>query len=153
MVEDARIRLALVRLYLDQGRALDAEVQLEAADELLQSHPHLFRMERDALWARLDIQRGAYETAFKRLRKTLRRAAPQGEPRTWRALLWQLQLNSEREAMTEAYALLAIAALETGRRGECDWAFDEARNRGVDLSLLQRSWRRDRLFDPATTPR
>jgi len=36
--------------------------------------------------------------------------------------------------MTEAYGLLAIAALETGHKSEHRWAADEAAGRGVDIS-------------------
>jgi hypothetical protein len=93
-------------------------------------------MERDALRSRLEIQRGEYGAAFKRLKKTLRLAAPLSGPRTWNALLWQLQLNSERLAMTEAFTLLAIAAHETGQDEESRWAMREARDRGADISLL-----------------
>ena len=91
----------------------------------------------EALSGRLEVQNGDYAAAFKRLKKTLRLASPRGGPRTWRRLLLQLRLKSERMAVTEAYLLLAIAALETGHREELSWAIQEARERGVDVSPLE----------------
>ena len=40
--------------------------------------------------------------------------------------------------MSEAYALLAIAARETNHPEELRWATSEARERGVDISMLDR---------------
>ena len=71
-----------------------------AVDDGVLGAGHRFRMERDTLRSRLDIKRGDYLTAFKRLKKTFRLASSQRSPRTWSALLWKIQLNSERLAMT-----------------------------------------------------
>ena len=136
--EDARIRLALARLYIDQGRLDEASDQLEAVDELLGPSDPAWRMDRDTLASRIDIRRGDHASAYKRLKKTLRHASPRGGPRTWRAMLREMQLKSERMAMNEAYALLAIAAWETHHPEELSWARSEAHERGVDVSLLDR---------------
>lgn len=135
-IEDARIHLALARLYLDQRRHTEAEAELSRADELIGPDRQLFRMERDALGGRLEIQRGDFAAAYRRLKKTMRLAGPRRGPRTWSSLLWQVQLNSERRAVIEGFALLAIAAHETGAADDFAWAAEEARYRGVDLSPL-----------------
>jgi tetratricopeptide (TPR) repeat protein len=139
-VQDLRIRLALTRLYLDQGRMAEAEQALDRIDgELDDGERGFFRMQRDALRGRLEILRGKYEQAYKRLRKTLRLASPRRVRVPWRNLILQLQLNTERAAVTEAYALLAIAAHETGNEDTFLWALNESRVRRVDVSLLEPS--------------
>ena len=45
--------------------------------------------------------------------------------------------KSERQAMTDAYALLAVASRETGHVEDYEWAMAGARERGVDLTGLQ----------------
>jgi hypothetical protein len=132
-IEDARIRLGLARLCLDQGRGDEAAAQLSALDELLGDERELFRVERDALRGRLDVQRGHYAAAYARLKKTLHVLEPRRGPQSWRARLEQLQLTSERLALTEAYALLAVAARETGNVEDFAWAAAEARQRGASL--------------------
>jgi hypothetical protein len=99
----------------------------------------MFRMERDALWARLELATGEPRAAYERLNKTMRLAAPRGGPRNWAALLWQVRLNSERLAVTEGFALLAIAAHEAGERDVFAWAVERARDRGADVSRLERA--------------
>ena len=134
--EDTTIRLSLARLYLDQGQTDRAETELDAVEELLDGDKNQFRMARDSLRSRLEIQRGEYRSAFKRLKKTLRMAAPRHAVRTWRARAWQSRLTSERLAMTDAYVLLAVAAHETGQLSDLQWAIEGARGRGADLSAL-----------------
>jgi hypothetical protein len=137
-VQDLRIRLGLARLYMDQGRDGEAEAALDRIDrELENGDRRIFRMQRDALRSRLEILRGEYEPAYRRLKKTLRLASPRRVRVPWRNLILQLQLNTERAAVTEAYTLLAIAARETGNRDAFDWALHESRGRGVDVSLLE----------------
>jgi tetratricopeptide (TPR) repeat protein len=135
--EDATIRLGLARLYLDQRRLEDAEAELDAVDVWAERRdPLRFRMERDVLRGRLEIARGDAASALRRLRKTLKLAATERED--WRHMVWRLQLNSERTAVAEGFALLAVAALETRDEGVLEWAMQHARQRGVDLSPLQR---------------
>jgi hypothetical protein len=135
---DVRIRLALARVYLDQGRIFEAERALDAVDAELEAWDRvLFRMQRDALRSRLEILRGDYQPAFRRLKKTLRLASPRRLRVPWRSLILRIQLNTEREAVTEAYSLLAIAAHETGNREVLRWALQEARDRQVDVSRLE----------------
>jgi hypothetical protein len=94
--DDASIRLALARLYVRQQRVEDAQVELDAVADLLESDRVTFRVERDVLQSRLEIARGSYEPAFRRLKKTLKLAAPREGARGWRAALWKVQLASGR---------------------------------------------------------
>jgi hypothetical protein len=102
----------------------------------LESDRVSFRVERDVLQSRLEIARGSYEPAFRRLKKTLKLAAPREGARGWRAALWKVQLASEQLAVIEAYMLLAVAAYETGHTEDARWAAQEAREHGADLRAL-----------------
>jgi len=136
-VEDYKIRIALARLRLDQGRDLEAATALDEIDsELNGGDRMLFRVEREALRSRIEIRRGDYSPAYKRLKRTLRQALPRGMTTRLRDLLWQAQLNAERSAVTESFSLLAIAAHATGNGHEYRWALREARERGVDVSAI-----------------
>jgi hypothetical protein len=138
-VEDARIRLDLVRLYLDQERDAEALVELDLVERRLgDSGRATFRMERDALRSLLDVRRGDPAAAHQRLRKTLRQASVRSG-RSWRSVMLQLQLGAERAATGEAYALLAIAAVETGHAADARWALAEAAERGIDVAELARA--------------
>ncbi len=140
-LEDLRIRLSLVRLHLQRDRLADAAAELGAFEDALPSDERsLLRMEREVLWARLDMRRGDSSAALRRLKRTLRSAAapPRGQ-QDWRDLPLQSQLQSERLALTEAYALLAVAAHELGATADLAWALGEARERGADVSLLAHS--------------
>ena len=136
--QDVQIRLALARLWLEQrepeaARAVLAEVERDVAawDRAFCS------MEREALRARADILRGHYQPAYHRLKKTLRRVEPAARPPTPREQLARRRLSAEGAAVSEAYALLAIAAHETGDLSTRDWALREAQARGVDASPLE----------------
>jgi hypothetical protein len=135
--EDAAIELALARLYIDQDRDAEAERRMTRVDDLLVGDEDTYRMERDAVWARLDLRSGRYDEAYRRLKKTMRLAAPEREPLRWQARLMRLRLKSERQAMTDAFALLAVASRETGRVEDYEWAVAGARERGVDLGGLR----------------
>ena len=49
----------------------------------------------------------------------------------------QVRLNTERQAVVEGFALLAVAAYEAGKPEEFEWALMEAKERGVDLSAVE----------------
>jgi aminopeptidase N len=134
--EDARIHLDLARLYLDQARLEPAGEQLQRAEDLLASDSARFRMEREVLASRLDVRNRDYDSAYRRLRKTLRLMSTGDAVRSWRSMRVRLRLSSEREAVREAFALFAIAALETDNPEDLAWANREARDRGVDVLLL-----------------
>jgi len=134
---NAEIRLALARQYLDQRRDSEAQAELQVVEGLLAPARQIFRVERDVLQSRLDLRRGNYADAFRRLKKTLRIAAPRGGARGWQGVLWSLQLSSERLAISEAYALLAIAAYEIDDDEEMLRALQEAEGHDVDVSELR----------------
>ena len=137
--EDAAIQLALARLYIAMDRDDQATARMGAVDELLAEDDDTYRMERDTVWARLELRNGRYDEAYQRLKKTMRLAAPEREPLRWQARLVRLRLLSERQAMTDAYALLAVASRETGHVEDYEWAMAGARERGVDLTGLQQN--------------
>jgi tetratricopeptide (TPR) repeat protein len=136
--QNAKIHLALARICVDQDREDEALEQIEAAERLLGPDTLAFRVERDALRSRIDVRRGEFESAYRRLKNTFRQASPRG-PVSWQALMGKLQLTGERLAMTEAFALHAVAAFETGDDDEMRWALREARERGADVSALERA--------------
>lgn len=136
-LENLRIRLSLVRLHILRDRLDEAAAELGAFEDTLGGDERdLLRMEREVLWARLDMRRGDLPAALRRLKRTLRSAAPPRDHRDWRDLPLPMQISSERLAMTEAYALLAVAAHEIGADADLAWALGEARERGADVSLL-----------------
>ena len=136
-VQNLKIRLALVRLHTEQGREEEALAALDEIDRELASNQMMFRMQRDALRSRMEIRQGRYDAAYRRLKKTLKLASPRNDRTSWRNVWWQYRLNTERSAVTEAFSLLAIAAHEAGNEEVFLWALREARNRGVDVRLLE----------------
>jgi hypothetical protein len=133
---DADILLSLAGLCLDQQQLDEAGARLDAVEMLLQADSVTYRMRRDALASRLDIARGDHDAAYRRLKRTLKLAAPRRQAQEPRARMWKAQFAAEREALTEAYALFAIASHETGHQDDFRWALAEARERGVDLDAL-----------------
>ncbi|HEX7181859.1 MAG TPA: M1 family aminopeptidase [Thermoanaerobaculia bacterium] len=106
-VLNALIELSRARLFLDLGRDEDAEASLDRAQKVLgKDHDSI-----ELLQSRLDVRRGSYDRAFRRLRKG---GAGSGE----------------------TYALLAIAARETGHTEYLEEALKKARENGADLALL-----------------
>jgi hypothetical protein len=114
-VETVRLRLALARLYLQQGREGEATAALDAIDrELAGDGERSFRVERDALRSRIDLRHGGHAAALRRL-----------------------AAGGEQAALAEAYALLAVAAEMAGAEEDLRWALREARGRGVDVSAFR----------------
>jgi hypothetical protein len=132
--ENASIRLTLARLYIDQGQDDRAEQQMIVADELLAERVWDRRLERQVLWARLELRDGRPESVYKRLKPTLGLALT-GRGRS-RDRQTQLQLRAERLALTDAYALLAVAAYQTRHMTDYEWALAGALEQGVDMSQL-----------------
>ncbi|MEM7585326.1 MAG: M1 family aminopeptidase [Acidobacteriota bacterium] len=111
---DARVRLQLARLYLDQGRPADARATLEQ----LGKHSGGAGRNYLAPWvrnleARLAIHSNDFERALKLLRKKLERGG------------------------TERLLLLAIAARETGNDNLYETAVTLAGSQGADASALE----------------
>jgi hypothetical protein len=138
-VENLRVRLALVRMWIDQDRDAEAAQLLDATEASLQpDQREQFALERDVLRSRLEIRNGDPASARRRLKRMLRVLDPWAG-RDWRDLMWQPRLGAERQALDEAQALLAIAAHATGRSTDYARAAAAARARGVDLELLERA--------------
>ena len=113
---DAQIDLSRARLYLDQGRTADAQAAFDRAYRVLGPYGGWIKEELKILESRLEMSRGAYDKAFKRLRKGLLRNGEIGS--------------------AEGYVLLAIAAQATSHKEEFDEAVKEARENGADVSAL-----------------
>lgn len=116
---DAWIELRRARLYLDQGRDEEAQASFDRARKVLASYNYWFDEDLKVIESRLDIRRGDYERAFKRLNKGLLRRGT---------------LDS-----TESFVLLAIAAQATGHTAELEEAMEAAKENGADLELLGKS--------------
>ena len=113
---DALIELERARLWLDRGRDQDARGAFDRARKPLSGYGGWIEEELAVIEARLDIQQGEAERAFKRLRKrVLRHGSVDG---------------------TEGYVLLAIAAQSTGHGEELKEALETAKENGADVSLL-----------------
>jgi tetratricopeptide (TPR) repeat protein len=113
---DAWIELHRARLYLDQGRDGEAQASFDRSRKVLASYSFWFEEDLKVIESRLDIRRGDYERAFKRLNKGLLRRGT---------------LDS-----TESFVLLAIAAQATGHTQELKEATEAAKENGADLALL-----------------
>lgn len=114
---NGRIHLAHARIAVDRGREAEALAALEKAKKGLR--PLLGSWvdeEMKVLESRLDLRRGDYERAFKRLNKTL--------------------LKREDSDSVESFVLLAIAAQKTGHAEELKKAKEAVRDSGSDLSAL-----------------
>lgn len=109
-VMNARIELSRARLFLEQGKDREAADALERAERVYRDGEE-FKL----LQARLDVRRGDYPKAFQRLRKGLKTG----------------DLYS-----SEGYALMAIAAHESGHREEYEKALKKAREGGADVGAL-----------------
>jgi hypothetical protein len=102
---DSRIQLGLARIALDRGQDAEAQAALDRAKKTLSSVTGGWAEEDiRVIESRLDLRRGDYDRAFKRLNKAL--------------------LKREDSDTTESYVLLAIAAQKTGHADELKKAKD-----------------------------
>lgn len=137
--ENTAIHLRLAELYLDTGRSAAAVEALDAAEQLV-SGPMFQRwyvVDRELLRARLELEQGDYRAAYRRLSRHVYLEFVQryGEP-----IADALRRRRFLEGTTrrrEAYAMLAIAAHETGEAAVARKALDEAATRMVDMSALR----------------
>ncbi len=113
---NAQIEISRTRLYLDQGRHAEAKESFDRARRLMGDYRGWFSEELKILESRLEMSRGVYDKAFKRLNKGLLRGGG---------------LDS-----TEGYVLLAIAAKQTSHKEEFDKAVKQAKENGADVSVL-----------------
>jgi tetratricopeptide (TPR) repeat protein len=109
---DGQIELSRARLFLDRGDEAAADSALDRAQRALGDDNETIRVLR----ARLEVRRGDYERAYKRLRKGV--------------------IASETLDTSEAYVLLAIAAQKTGNTEDFAKALKWAKETGADLAAL-----------------
>lgn len=115
---DARVRLELARLRLDEGEIGKAEAEVVAAEQGLSGSARRALEGRLAVArSRLEVLKGDFEPVYKRLRK---------------AILRRGDIDS-----TEAYLLLGIAAAATDHPEDLDAVLEAARKKGADVSLLE----------------
>lgn len=116
---NAQIHLELARIRMSSDRDEAAESSLASAIETLDaSEQEWIEDDLNLLEARLEIRRGDYDKAYRRLRKNV--------------------FKHKRLGSAESYLLLAIAARETGNESEFEKALAEARRKGADVSRLLR---------------
>jgi hypothetical protein len=109
---NAWIELSRARLHLDQGDEAAAEAAIGRAQRTLGEDSETVRVLR----ARLEIRRGEYDKAYRRLRKGV--------------------IASETLDTSEAYVLMAIAAHRTGHADEFAKVLKWAKETGADMSAL-----------------
>jgi hypothetical protein len=109
---NAWIELSRARLHLDHGDEAAAEAAIGRAQRTLGDDDPNVRVLR----ARLEIRRGDYEKAYRRLRKGV--------------------IASETLDTSEAYVLLAVAAQKSGHADDFLRALKWARDTGADVSAL-----------------
>jgi hypothetical protein len=109
---DGRIQLSRCRLLLDQGKDEEAVKAFDQARHVRGMSDSDVTLAQ----ARIEVRHGDYEKAFRRLRKGV---SAEGD------------LESG-----EGYALLAVAARNTGHTEELEKALKKARESGVDVTVL-----------------
>ena len=109
---NAWIELSRARLHLDQGDEAAAEAAIGRAQRTLGEDYATVRVLR----ARLEIRRGDYEKACRRLRKGV--------------------IASETLDTSEAYVLMAVAAQKSGHADDFAKALKRAKDTGADVSAL-----------------
>ena len=109
---NAWIELSRARLHLDHGDEAAAEASIGRAQRTLREDDPMVRVLR----ARLEIRRGDYEKAYRRLRKGV--------------------IAYEALDTSEAYVLLAVAAQKAGHADDFLRALKWAKDTGADVSVL-----------------
>jgi len=118
--EQGRLRAALARLYLDQGRPDEARAELEQLQRTLAHDRGALWFDREVLVARIDLADGKAADAFHRLRRLLGRDADEA-PRV------------RADLAAEGWSLLAVAAHAVGEHEIQSTALAIARSRGADV--------------------
>jgi tetratricopeptide (TPR) repeat protein len=109
---NGRIELSRARLFLDRGDEAQADASLDKAQRALGDDDDTIQVLR----ARLEIRRGDFEKAYRRLRKGV--------------------LGTEDLDTSEAYALLAVAAQKAGHADDLAKALKKAKETGADVAVL-----------------
>jgi len=109
---NALIEISRASSLMDLDRDDEADTAISRARRGVQTVRAYILLDR--MEARLEVRRGRYEKAYRLLRRG----------------------DRPEELDAQDYALLAIAARETGRTEEAEKALKKARERGVDVTML-----------------
>ena len=113
---NSALHLSLARLYIDQGKEAEGAAELKQANKSLDREWREFIDDEVALLqSRIDVRHGDYAAAYDRMSK---------------------HLKEERPGTAEAFALLAIAAKQSGQTAELQRSIDMARQLGVDVTAI-----------------
>jgi Peptidase family M1 domain len=118
--EQGRLRAALARVCLDQGRLDEARAELEQLESTLANDRGALWFDREVLAARIDLEDGKAADAYQRLRRLLGRNANEA-PRV------------RADLAAEGWSLLAVAAHAVGEHEIRSTALAIARSRGADV--------------------
>jgi tetratricopeptide (TPR) repeat protein len=130
--QNVTIHLGLARLHIDEGDDDGARREMEAAEALLDRNSNFELPARLILRSWLQIREGKCKPAYEALSDYLRI-----RPREKKQDLEQVAPEvREQHRDADAYALLAVAAYETGHRSVAEKALKAARDRQADMSVL-----------------
>jgi len=139
-LQDCLSQIGLARVYLEQERDADARLALDRAEGMLTGlDKDYFRSSRQGIRCHLDLRRGEYESAYGVLSKWLRLDIPvqEGESTADAMRRSKFKSGSRRWGNGLAYAMLAVAAFETGHEDVAFEALKEAEDRGADMDALR----------------
>jgi len=134
---DADIHLCLAELYLDRRRDGEAPAELEAAEKLLVGvESEMYSARRKDIRSRLDLLEGKADAVYGRLSRILYLEFLQRADESTADSLRRVKFGEGRPGTGAEYAMLAVAAHETGNEAVCEQAREEAAKLGVDLAAL-----------------
>jgi hypothetical protein len=139
-LQDCLSQIGLARIYLEQERDADARLALDRAEGMLTGlDKSYYRSIRQEVRCHLDIRRGEYENAYDVLSKWLRLDIPVREGDSAADAMRRSKFNSRGRRWGDGldYAMLAVAAFETGHEDVAREAMKEAEDRGAEMDVLR----------------
>jgi hypothetical protein len=137
-IEDAMIQYRLATLYLDMDRGEEALEAYQKARKLLGplNRPNYERTDL-LLKARMDVRNGEYKAAYGALSNKLSLRIKRTGEGTVGDAMRRRKFGRGWRAPGDAYALLAVAAANTGHPDIAALALEEAESRRADMTLLR----------------
>ncbi len=136
-VEDAGTHLGLAELELNREREAEAVAEMEAAESLLAGYDKdLYKVQRLLLRCRLELRQGQFEKVYDRMAGKVQLEFLQTESGSLADDIRREKFRTGFVLDGAGYAMLAIAAHETGHEEVCRRAREEAVLRGTDVSVL-----------------
>jgi len=136
--EDAATHIGLAEMYLDLERDADASAALDQADQLLRGlDSNRYKHARTVLRCRLNAHAGDFKAAYGELSKILFLDFPRDESLASAARRQRFRSRERVRLGGDAYALLAVTAVETGHGDVAAQALKEAEKRGADMTELK----------------